>query len=167
LLKLLSQYRTIFWTWSMLMPAVLALGLWLIQMIASRFVFTSAGNPQDALTNLRLWGHWPALIVIVPLGVAMFGFDLYSLYVVGRFDRAMLEQHFDQAEFWLVSRTAHVVRVVTFGWVNPRKMVAVEVEKALVAVGDMLNFTLWWVTIQMGLRIAFGLSLWMTWALTH
>lgn len=167
LLKLVSEYRTLFWTWSMLMPALFALGLWIVQMIASRFVFTNAGNPEDALTIGRLVEHWPALIIVAPLGMAMFGFDLYSLYVVGRFDRAMLEQYFDQAEFWLRSRTAHVVRVVTFGWVNPRKMVAEEVEKALVAVGDMLNFTLWWVTVQMGLRVAFGLSLWVTWAVTH
>ena len=97
----------------------------------------------------------------------MFAFDLYSLYWVGQFDRHAVEPLLDQAEFWLRSRTAHVVRVVTFGWVNPRKMVAVEVEKALVAVGDMLNFSLWWVAVQMSLRVAFGVSLWLTWALTH
>ena len=46
-------------------------------------------------------------------------------------------------------------------------MVAVEVEKALIAVSDMLNFTLWWVSVQIGLRFCFGLSLWLTWAVTH
>jgi hypothetical protein len=46
-------------------------------------------------------------------------------------------------------------------------MVAVEVEKALVAVGDILNFTLWWVIVQTGLRFAFALALWLTWAVTH
>ena len=45
--------------------------------------------------------------------------------------------------------------------------VAVEVEKALVEVGDMLNFNLWWVVVQMGLRLSFALSLWLTWAITH
>lgn len=167
LLKLVSEYRTIFWTWSMLLPGLLALGIWLVQMLASRFVFTNAGNPDDALTIARLVEHWPALFVVAPLAVAMFGFDLYTLYLVGQFDRMQLEQYFDQAEFWLRSRTAHVVRVATFGWINPRKMVAAEVEKALVAVGDMLNFTLWWISVQMGLRVAFALSLWLTWALTH
>ena len=66
----------------------------------------------------------------------------------------------------LRSRTAHVVRVVSFGYINPRRVVAAEVEKALVEVGDMLNFTLWWVSLQIGLRIAFGMSLWLTWAVT-
>ena len=167
LLKLVSEYRTIFWTWSMILPALLALALWIVQMLASRFVFPEAGTPPDGLTMEQLLAHWPALLLVVPLGVAMVGFDLYSLYLLGQFDRAMLEKYFDQAEFWLRSKTAHVVRVVTFGRINPRRMVAVEVEKALVEIGDMLNFTLWWVSLQIGLRFAFGLSLWLTWALTH
>jgi hypothetical protein len=43
-------------------------------------------------------------------------------------------------------------------------MVAEEVRKALVGASRMLNTTLWWVTVQLGVRIAFGLSLWLTWA---
>jgi hypothetical protein len=167
LLKLVSDHRMIFWTWSMLLPALLALALWIVQMLASQFIFPDAGTLEDGLTITRLVEHWPALFFVAPLGLAMFGFDLYSLYLVGQIDREQLEIYFDQAEFWLRSRTAHVVRVVTFGWINPRKMVAEEVEKALAAVGDMLNFTLWWVSVQMGLRVAFGLSLWLTWAVTH
>jgi hypothetical protein len=167
LLKLVSQYRTLFWTWSMLLPAILALILWIVQMLMSRFVLPDAGTPEDGLSVARLLEHWPALLIVVPLGNAMLGFDLYSLYLVGRIDRAKLDKYFDQAEYWLRSRSAHVVRVVTFGRINPRKMVAVEVEKALVAVGDMLNFTLWWVIVQTGLRFAFALSLWLTWAVTH
>ena len=42
-----------------------------------------------------------------------------------------------------------------------------EVRKALVAVSNMLNDTLWWINLQVGLRFGFGLSLWLTWALTH
>jgi hypothetical protein len=165
LLSLVSNYRTIFWTWSMILPGLLALGLTILQMLASRFVFPDAGRPPHGLTIETLFEHWPALIPVAPLGLAMLAFDLYSLYVIGQFDRHQLEGYFDQAEYWLKSRTAHVVRVVTFGRINPRRMVAEEVEKALVEVGDMLNFTLWWVSVQMGLRLAFGLSLWLTWAL--
>ncbi len=167
LLKLVSEYRTIFWTWSMLLPALLALALWIVQVLASRFVVPAAGTEEDGLTVARLLDYWPALFAVVPLGVAMAGFDVYSLYVVGQIDRATLEKYFDQAEFWLRSRTAHVVRVVSFGFINPRRQVAEEVEKALVEVGDMLNFTLWWVIVQMGLRFAFGVSLWLTWAVAH
>jgi hypothetical protein len=167
LMKLVSQYHTLFWTWSMVLPTILALVLWVVQVLMSRLVFQDAGTPEDGLSVTRLLEHWPALFVVAPLGIAMFGFDLYSLYLVGRIDRDQLEKYFDQAEYWLKSRTADVVRVVTFGRINPRKMVAVEVEKALVAVADMLNFTLWWVIVQTGLRFAFAVSVWLTWALTH
>lgn len=167
LMKLVSQYRTLFWSWSTFLPTLLALFLWIAQVLMSRFVLPAAGTTATGLTIERLFEHWPALFAVLPIGSAMFAFDLYSLYVVGQIDRPMLEKHFDQAEYWLRSRTAEVVRVVTFGHINPRKMVAGEVEKALVAVSDMLNFTLWWVIVQMGLRFAFALSLWVTWAVTQ
>ncbi len=44
-------------------------------------------------------------------------------------------------------------------------MVAVEVRAALVSASRLINYTLWWVSIQTGLRMAYGLSLWGTWAL--
>jgi len=166
LMKLVSEYRTIFWTWSTIAPALAALVLWMLQVLASRFLFPEAGS-QDGMTIARLIEVWPALFAVVPLGIAMFGFDFYSLYRGGELDRTQLEAHFDQAEYWLKSSTASVVRVVSFGFLNPRRLVAQEVEKALVAVSEMLNFTLWWVTLQMTLRIAFGLSIWVTWAVTH
>jgi hypothetical protein len=151
----------------MILPALLALGLWLVQMLASRLIFPQAGSEENGLTVARLLEYWPALIIVAPLGLAMLGFDFYTLYLVGQIDREWLEKHFDEAEFWLRSRTATVVRVVSFGFINPRRMVAAEVEKALVEVGDFLNLTLWWVIVQMGLRFGFGLSLWLTWAVTH
>src|SRR5437763_457131 len=48
---------------------------------------------------------------------------------------------------------------------HARPMVAVEVRAALVSASALLNTTLWWVSIQTGLRIAYGLSLWATYAL--
>jgi hypothetical protein len=166
LLKLVGQYRTIFWNWSTLLPGLSALGLWIVQVYLSEYLLPEAAQPPTGLTIDRLLEHWPALIAVVPLGLAMFGFDLYTLYTVGQIDRAEMEKYFDEAEYWLRSKTAHVVRVVTFGYINPRRMVAQEVEKALNEVSNMLNFALWWVTLQMGLRFGFALSLWLTWALT-
>jgi len=58
-----------------------------------------------------------------------------------------------------------VVRMVTFGYVNPRRMVAVEVRKALVEASRLLNSTFWWVSVQTGLRVLFGLALWLIFAL--
>jgi hypothetical protein len=102
--------------------------------------------------------------MVLPLGLAMFGVDLYTLMRVGAIPRSEMEKYFDQAEYWLRSHAAHVVRVFTLGFVNPRKMVAEEVRKSLEGASNLLNTTLWWVNLQVGLRFSFGLSLWLTWA---
>jgi hypothetical protein len=167
LLKLIHEHRMIFLTWGTVLPGLLALLLMLAQLIASRWVWPEAGDRTDGLTVERVLHFWIALPLIVPLGLAMFAFDVYTLFRVGVIDRTMIEGNLDQAEYWLGSSKAHVVRVVTFGFVNPRKLVAEEVRKALVAVSNMLNDTLWWINLQVGLRFGFGLSLWLTWALTH
>jgi len=162
LLELVKHHRTIFLTWTTVLPGLLALGLSLAQLIASRRIW-----PQADLTAGQLAANWLAVAVVAPLGLAMLSVDAYGILVVGELDRALMEKYFDQAEYWLRSRTAHVVRVFTLGFINPRKMVNVEVRKALVEASRMLNTTLWWVTVQVGLRVAFGLSLWLTWALTQ
>jgi hypothetical protein len=151
-------------TWATFLPALLALLLSLVQLLASRLVWPEAGQPPDGLTVGTALEHWPSLLAIVPLGLAMVALDVYGFVVVGAIERRELEKYFDQAEYWLCSPSAHVVRVFTLGIVNPRRMVAEEVRKALVGASRMLNTTLWWVTVQLGVRIAFGLSLWLTWA---
>lgn len=96
----------------------------------------------------------------------MVAVDVYTILVVGEIDHPEMEKYFDQAEFWLKSPTAAVVRVVTFGYVNPRRMVHEEVRKALLGASQLLNFNLWWVVGQIGLRVSFGLALWLTWWLS-
>jgi hypothetical protein len=166
LLALVKEHRTVFLTWATVLPALLALLLSVVQLFASRLVWPQAGRPPHGLTTARLVAYWPALLAALPLGLAMVGLDLYGLLFVGEIDRKELERHFDQAEYWLTSRASTAVRVFTFGFVNPRRMVAVEVRRALVSASQLLNTTLWWVIVQIVLRIAFGLSLWLTWALT-
>jgi hypothetical protein len=167
LLQLISEHRMLFLTWGTLLPTVLALSLTLLQLVASRFLWPEAGEPPDGLTVQRLCELWPALFVVVPLGVAMMGYDSYTLVLVYPIDREAIEKAFDQAEYWLGSRSAHVVRVVTFGYINPRRVVSEEVRKELIRVSGMLNASLWWWVRQIGLRFAFGLSLWVTWAIGH
>jgi hypothetical protein len=167
LLKLIREHRMVFLTWTTLLPLALGLSLSLLQLIASRLIWPEAGRPPYGLTVGVLLDHWLALVVVVPLVVAVFGIDLYFLIRVGSFDRAQLEKYFDQAEFWLGSPTAHVVRVVTLGYIDPRRTVSVEVRKALLSASDLLNASLWWWNVQITLRFFFGLSLWLTWAFTQ
>jgi hypothetical protein len=164
LFQLVRRHGNIFLTWPTVGPALLALALLTVQMLASNLVWPEAGRPPYGLTTARLAEHPVAVPFVLLFGAAMFAVDLYFVLVVGEIDRAEMEKYFDQAEYWLRSWTAPVVRVFTFGRINPRQMVAAEVRTALVAASQLLNTTLWWVSLQVGLRIAFGLALWLTYA---
>jgi hypothetical protein len=159
LLKLVREHHGIFFTWATLLPAILALGLYLLHTLACRLIW-----PHAELTVRALFELPPAVPVVVLLGIAMLALDVYATFRVGQVDRSLLERSFDQAEYWLRSWAAPVVHVFTLGYINPRRMVAVEVRKALLDASRLLNTTLWWVSGQVGLRIAFGLSVWLTYA---
>jgi hypothetical protein len=159
LLALVKEHHAIFLTWSTVAPAVLAALLMVVQLIASRQLW-----PQANLSIGELSEMWLALVFVVPVGLAMLVVDWWNVLVVGSFQRAEMEKYFDQAEYWLRSRTAHVVRFFTFGYINPRARVSAEVQKALIEASQLLNTTLWWVNLQVGLRFAFGLTLWLSWA---
>jgi hypothetical protein len=166
LMELVKQHRSIFLTWQTIAPAALALTLLVIQTLASRLLWPEAGRPPNGLTVDRLFQHPLALPFVGLFGLAMLAVDVYFIVVVGEVDRRQVEKYFDQAEFWLKSWAAPVVRTVTFGFINPRQLVAVEVRTALIDASKMLNINLWWMVLQTALRVSYGLSLWLTYALT-
>ncbi len=166
LLQLIKEHRTLFMTWATVAPLALALGVWMIQLSLSRFLFPEAGNPPHGLTLGGLLDNWPFLIPATIFAIAMFSVDLYFIICIGQVDQAETETYFDQAEYWLNSATAHVVRIATFGFVNPRRMVRDEVQKALVSASGLLNASLWWWNLQVTLRLAFAFILWLAWALS-
>jgi hypothetical protein len=159
LLKLVKEHHGIFLTWTTVLPGILALGLCLVHTLACRLLW-----PHAELTVRGLFELWLAVPLVTLLGIAMLAVDVYATFTVGEVDRHLLERSFDQAEYWLRSWVAPVVHVFTFGYVSPRRLVAIEVRKALTEASQLLNSTLWWVSGQVGLRIAFGLSLWLSYA---
>jgi hypothetical protein len=159
LLKLVRQHHAVFLTWTTMLPAILAAALSLVHMLACRLIW-----PHAALTIEGLSGFWVAWPLVMIFGAAMLAVDLYGIFRVGKIDRPLLERYFDQAEYWLRSWVAPALRLFTLGYVNPRRMVTAEVRKALVETSQLLNATLWWVSMQVSLRISFGLLLWLTYA---
>lgn len=155
LFQLVSQHKHVFLTWSTVLPAVLAFLLFAINLCASRLVW-----PQVDLTPGAMAQQPLALPFLLLLGGLMLAIDGYATFTVGQIDRVLMQQYFDQAEYWLRSWTAPVIRAFTLGYINPRQMVAVEVQKALIEASMLINSTLWWVITQTGLRVAFGLALW-------
>lgn len=162
LLKLVNQHRGLFLTGATVLPALLALLLSLAHMAACRLVW-----PQADITLAQLAHEWLAVLVVGSLGAAMIGLDCYGAWQIEKWDRAQTEKQFDQAEHWLKSWTAPAIRVVTLGFIHPRKQVRVEVRKALVTASAQLNTALWWSSLPVSVRIAFGSSLWLTYVWEH
>jgi hypothetical protein len=162
LLGLLTEHgRLILLTWRTVLPLLVTLGLLLLQFYAGTSVW-----PEARLLNVRrLLDVWPALPLVVLTWAGMVWYDVRGALDVGSFDRRELERYFDQAEYWLRSWAAPAVRFFTLGYINPRRLVAAEVQDALVSASGVLSESLWWVARQALLRIACGLSLWATWAL--
>jgi hypothetical protein len=160
LLKEMKDHRAIFFTWSTLRPAMLALALVIIQSIATRIIW-----PQAKLTVADLLANWWVISLLLLTLAPMLAVDGFFLFRVGRVNQAETEKYLDQAEYWLTGKKATLLRIVTFGYVDPRRMVSDEVRKALTEISDLLNRNLYWMSLQAGARILFGLSLWLTWAI--
>jgi len=163
LFQLVKQFRHLFLTWGTILPLASTLGLWLVHTLFLRLVL----SPHDDLTVARLLHLGITLPFVAVAGVVMLSFDGYGAFNVAVIDQAELEKYFDQAEYWLSSWTAPVVRFFTLGSVHPRKMVAVEVQSDLVNASQVLNTSLWWMSLQTMLRLLFGASLWVSFALSR
>jgi len=161
LLDLVKQHVHIFLTLGTVLPLVLLLVVFFVNLLASKWLWPQA----DEFTLAQLTTMYPFWAVVLVCGTAMTAFDIWGIVSVTAIDRTQMEKYFDQAEFWLASWTAPVVRIFTLGRINPRQMVAIEVRAALVSSSQLLNSTLWWVVTQAALRIACGLSLWLSYAL--
>ncbi len=160
LFQLVKEHTTLFFTWSTFLPAGLALGLMAVNWFFSRHVFPRAEITPTNVTDL--WLSWPFLGVC---GIGMLGIDIYFIVAVSSVDEKEIGKYLDEAEYWLRSWTAPVVRFFTLGRINPRQMVSAEVQKALREASRLVEVNLWWIVAQTGLRVAFGLALWLTYAL--
>jgi hypothetical protein len=155
LYELIKGHRTVFFSWSTLLPGAIALTLWLLHFTACRLLW-----PQADLSVSDLSGWILSLLEVIALGTIMIGFDCYLVFKFVEWDHAQVEKSLDQAEFWLRSWTASLLRVVTFGKINPRKMVHTEIKKVLDETTRHVNVSLWLWVGQVCVRIAFGLLLW-------
>ncbi len=160
LLRMMKEHRAVFFTWATIRPALLALALAVLQTICSRLIW-----PQADLTLADLLSHWIMLPILILAVCPMLGVDLYFLIRVSRIDRRETEAYLDMAEKWLTSWKAPVLRFATLGYIDPRRMVSEELRKAMEMISTLINSSLRWMSLQIVLRVLFGLTLWFTWAL--
>jgi hypothetical protein len=164
LFKLVKEHHNVLITWRTVLPLFLSFALIVAHEATSVFVWPEA---SQELTVGRLLQLWPSLLAVAPTGAFMIGLDVYVYTHLSPLDRPLLEKYFDQAEYWLKPWTAPVVRVFTFGHINPRQMVTKEVRAALESASRLMSSALWWVSLQTGARLACGLALWGTYAVVR
>ena len=154
---LVATHRAIFLRWPTVLTLVLTLLLTLANAYAAHFVWPrSRVTPGDLLA---------ALAAVLAAGAVMGLLDFRSVFVFGRIDRAKVEALLDRAEHWLGSWKAPTVRVLSLGLIHPRRIVGEQVRVALVEASLAANGELWAMSLQVLARFAFGLALWVTWAI--
>ena len=156
---LVATHRAIFLRWPTVLPLAVTLLLTLANAYASHFVW-----PHARVTPGDLLAHPAALAAAAVAGGLMGLLDFKAVFVFARLDRAKVEAVLDRAEHWLGSWKAPAVRVLTFGLVHPRRIVGEQVRVALVEASLAANGELWAMSLQILARFAFGLALWVTWA---
>ncbi len=155
----LTEHHGVLFKGEVVKPLFLAIALTAIQMIASRLIW-----PQAELTVREVVESWTVVLFFLAF-LPMFAVDVYFLIRVGQFDRGETEKYLDQAEHWLGTWKAPMLKVVTLGYVNPHRMVDDEVKKSLEQIGQTVSWASWWVSAQVACRVAFGLVIWTLWAL--
>lgn len=158
LYELAKQHRTIFLGWPTLLPIAVTFLLMLIHSLMLRMVWRSA-----EVTPAELWSNTIGTAFAIVCGAGMLYFDFRATFLIAKFDRSALEPHLDRAEYWLQTKWSTALRIVTIGWLNPRKMVHEELRKSLTDAALSVTEQMWWWAMQIGLRFLFGLSLWVTW----
>ena len=141
-----------------LRPVLIAIALMVIQWLCSRLIWPHADVPLGSLP-----AHWWKMALVVAAFVPMFVVDLYFLIRIGQFDRGETEKYLDQAERWLGTWKATAVHTLTFGIVNPNAVVQSEVRKNLQELGRTVQASMWWASVQTGLRLVFGAVVWLLW----
>ena len=162
LVSRLKDHHGVFVTGDVLRPLALAAALTVTQMLLSRVVFHDA-----RLTAGEVASTWWMLALLLTALLPMLAVDTYFLVRVAGFDRRTAEESLDQAEHWLSSWKAPLVRAVTLGYVDPRGMVDAELKKSLEWLGQSTRRTAWWVALQVTCRVVCGATIWGLWLLNR
>ena len=160
LVNRLAEHHGVLFKAEVIKPLLVAIAMTAVQMMASRLIW-----PHAELTVYELLESWTIVLFTIAF-LPMLAVDVYFLIRVGQFDRSETEKYFDQAEHWLGSWKAPMIRAATLGYVNPHRMVDNEVKKGLEQIGQTVSWASWWVSGQVACRVAFGLVIWLLWALS-
>jgi hypothetical protein len=158
LMAMLNQQRYVLLNRAAVGPVIVAFVMMSVQIVMSRLVL-----PEASVTLRDLREHSMYGVLLIAVSLPMIAVDAYFLIRVGTINESETSQYLDRAESWLANWKSTLIRVVTFGRVNPRQMVEMEVRKALQELRKLMARNFYWMALQYTLRVFFGLTLWGTW----
>jgi hypothetical protein len=158
LVRRLGANRDVLMNWPTIRPIVLAIALMVVQFILSRLIW-----PEATITLREIGPHYGQDAILIILFAAMFAVDVYFLIRIGQIDRGEANKTLLRAEYWLTSWQGPFIKTVTFGYVNPRKMVDDQLREGLTWFRSTMTWSMWWVIVQVSLRVAFGVAIWFFW----
>jgi hypothetical protein len=161
LVRRLGANRDLILNRTVIFPVAIALLLMMIQLILSRLIW-----PTATVTLRDESESWWRIAMVIITFVPMLCVDIYFLFRVGRIDRGEAFKQLHRAEYWLTSWQGQAVSYMTFGLVNPRKMVDEQLRDGLTWFRTLVAWSMWWVVIQVTLRVTFGVVVWLLWAFT-
>jgi hypothetical protein len=159
LMARVRENRSLLLNWEVFRPLGMALALMTLQLVLSRLIW-----PAATIRPIDLLDPWPQAAIAIAAFIPMLALDVFFLVRIGRFDRGETVKYLDMAEGWAGTLKARLVSTITFGKINPERMVEEELHKGLEQLRETVSGSLWWVTLQVALRTVFGLTVWLLWA---
>jgi hypothetical protein len=159
LVREIGAHRHVLMTRQTVIPVALALLLMAVQFVMSRLIW-----PEATVSLRDETSSWWRFVLIVATFVPMLAVDIYFLVRIGQIDRTEAIKQLNRAEHWLTSWQGTAVKWATLGYVDPKKMVHDQLRDGLTWFGGLVAWSMWWVVVQVTLRVAFGLTVWLLWA---
>lgn len=156
---LIRKHTRVLLTWTMLIPAGIAFAIYAVHYVSLRWVWR-----ESNVDLAQLSGHWEAALPLLLLGMAMLAFDLRSLLATSRVEFAEIEANLNKGEFALTSRTAKLVRFLSFRRLDASRIVEDRIADTMLSLRLVFLRQLRQQSFHTILRMAFGCLLWASWA---
>lgn len=160
LVRLVGQHSLILVTPGLLWPLAVSLVLMILQFMASVFIWPKS----DGLLLGQIHGVYRA--VLLPIGMAMVGWDLVRILKGNTLEPGALEPYLVLAEKALHPGTVALGKTLSFGQFNPVVLVSTEVKRHLSEIDQSLRASLWMTVTSLLLRGLFATTLWLSFAAT-
>ena len=156
--SIIRDHTGLFFRWTMIVPMVITLTVFLFYFLAYRLIWTEA-----VISWQELWTDRLSAIQVTAVGGTMLTLDISALFASSQWNYNEIEQNLSRGESALKSRSLKVLRFLTFNKIDPEQIVRERVKDSLGYVRLSLIDQLRQQSVHTAVRIACGFLLWIAW----